>query len=127
MSLNVKLLRQVQKKILAEPAQFEMSQWFTNNTGWEIPNCGTAACIAGWTIAVSKKKKPSEFLNAADIQNTARKLLGLDFEDDEWALFSVSSWPLKYQNRFYRTQSLKMRARITVQRIDAYIKEHTKK
>lgn len=123
MSLNVKLLRKVRDKILAEPDQFEMSQWFTQSTGWKIPNCGTAACIAGWTIAVSNRKKPSEFLTARNIQDTALELLGIE-DQDGWDLFSVSSWPKKYMDRFFVTPSRRGRARITAQRINAYIKEH---
>ncbi len=125
MSLNVKLLRRVRDKILKEPLQFEMSQWYTLALDHPIPNCGTAACIAGWAIALAEKKSPAACYDTNNIQGKAMRLLGI--EDDPWKLFAVSSWPIRYQNQFYNTGSLKVRARIAARRIDAYIKEQLSK
>jgi hypothetical protein len=56
--MNIKLLREVQKRILNEPKQFQMSNWFIFNK--DIPNCHTAACICGWVATIASKcKKPS--------------------------------------------------------------------
>jgi hypothetical protein len=55
--MNTKLLLRVKARILKEPKQFQMYAWFLNNPT-EIPNCGTAACIAGWVISLGTKHKP---------------------------------------------------------------------
>lgn len=56
--MNVKLLRRIIKAIKKEPGQFDMRSWFTRQRG--IPNCGTAACIGGWAVALTKRANPEK-------------------------------------------------------------------
>ena len=56
--MNIRLLRRIQKQILKEPRQFHMEGLYTNNLPWKIPNCGTAACIFGWGIALKAELSP---------------------------------------------------------------------
>ena len=66
---TVNLLRKVQKQILLEPRQFDIQHWFTmfpkNVT--RVPNCGTAACIAGWAIAFGEAESRNRYKQMARI------------------------------------------------------------
>lgn len=65
--MNTKLLRRVQKAILAHPDQFEMwllfqpTLYFNHDplALYTMPagGCGTAACIGGWAIHLAGKHK----------------------------------------------------------------------
>lgn len=133
MALNVKLLRQVKRQILKEPAQFVMDLFFAQKEDipWtsdlersEIPNCGTAACIAGWTVALSQKKKPVDAQGLAwDDAEVASEHLGLD-NGQGAELFYTENWPQELRDQFFASRTLKGRARVAARRIDAFIKEH---
>lgn len=97
--MNVELLRRVQKQILDEPRQFDMDGWFTQSIwrGKAIPNCGTAACIGGWAIALSKRMTPSEAsLSTTRIEETASRILDLTYGEAK-RLFMFARWPLQFQ------------------------------
>lgn len=55
--MNVELLLKVKDQILKEPRQFVMESWFRLSIR-DIPNCGTAACIGGWGIAIEFNENP---------------------------------------------------------------------
>ncbi len=140
--LNVKLLRKVKKHILAEPKRFVMwalvqrkdetqLQFMSDGLGdafVDFAPCGTAACIAGWTVlledGMKTKKKDSR------IWSRAAKLLGLD---DRWRkgeapqtskLFETGEWPKKLEARYNRAKTQKTRVKIAAERIDQFIKEY---
>jgi hypothetical protein len=131
MSLNVKLLRQVKQKILSEPRQFMMGWYFTKEGEQivltdlprrTIPNCHTAACIAGWTVACANGYSPSKARDKVmSVGDEARMFLGIDITN---GLFVVSGWPKKYQDAWYRAKTHKARAQVAARRIEAFIKEH---
>jgi hypothetical protein len=89
--LNVKLLDKVLKHVSAKPERFDMGSW----VHWSsYAPCGTAACIAGWTVilaAGNTKKNRREFVEKADelrggadrnfFFKKARKILGLTFQE----------------------------------------------
>lgn len=116
--MNVRLLRRIQKQILKEPRQFYQDAWFERAEG--IPNCGTAACIAGWAIALSKKMTPAKAIGKfKDPSKFGRRLLDLEKEQSE-KLFYRENWPSKY-GRLYSSSSIKEKARTAVKRIDRFI------
>ena len=56
-----------------------------------VHECGTAGCVAGWTVALERGVKPGEDLAGADslwmnIGPRARQILGLT-DPEAWALF----------------------------------------
>lgn len=137
-ALNIELLDKVKEAILAEPAQFVMGELFSDrllNTectcgchedGWDlarkIPNCGTAACIAGWTVtlhmgltpAAARKVKDDPWVRAA-------RLLGIH-GPGMWdaKLFEVSQWPSDLEERWHAEKSLEGRAGIAAERIERF-------
>lgn len=122
--MNVKLLRKIQKHILAEPKRFIMGTKivsgepgtpirgyavrpcdFNNRNPYEqaqtFAPCGTAACIMGWG-----------------------DMLGASQEDrDMWnPLCSASTWPKKFADPYAKAKTPLARARIASARIDHFIK-----
>lgn len=91
--LNVRLLRRIQRHILAEPRRLDMASWAYHCVGTkkelaalEMPSCGTRACIAGWAVALgspAKKTRQRAMLgdDSVDYYKVAKRLLGLT--DDE--------------------------------------------
>lgn len=129
--MNVRLLRRVQKQILKEPRQFDMDDYFaTKRTlGRNVPNCGTAACIAGWAIALSHPtRKPRDVASCYYPAETAGKLLELPGCNDSYndhlclnSLFLVDSWPLKFKESYNAAKTFTAKAKIAAKRIDHYI------
>jgi hypothetical protein len=136
--MNVKLLRRIQKHILAEPRRLEMSMWvrkgkpeidsYQSDSGYvTYPQCGTAACIGGWALIISKKTVNNNGLNTG---NRAAQLLGIPAMNGTDAeilspsdkLFHVSDWPAKYEQAYHHAKSARGRARVAVRRIDHFIK-----
>lgn len=119
--MNTRLLRKVQKAILAEPAKFDMDFYFARSG--ESP-CGTVACIAGHAIALTKKFRklrcglnPRVRFNAADI---AQGALGLNYEG-AWNLFHLDDWPSKYRRGYLNAKSARGKTRAAARRIDHFI------
>lgn len=111
-SMNVKLLRAIQRRIKKEPRQFFMDWYLKKNS--RIPNCHTAACVAGWAVTLTtiKSKKPGElveqvrrggggnsfgdFGDEISIWQPAREYLGLN-DTQSRRLFVEDYWPAKFQ------------------------------
>jgi hypothetical protein len=98
--LNVRLLRRIQKQILKEPRQFQMPRMFDYRPA--IPNCGTAACIAGWAYTFSLKNATPERARQSAVRlvrtsalDIAQEKLGLDIYQAH-RLFNYSQWPFKF-------------------------------
>ena len=120
--INVRLLRRIQKQILKEPRQFQMAAWFTTLGVDDIPNCGTAACIGGWAMALKRNWNPK----TADERTVheysdAKKALGLD-DIKGGRLFIFGEWPQQYQRVGKHKAGTKAFARQAVRRIDHFIK-----
>jgi len=137
----VKLLRRVKRHILAEPKRLDMNQWVKPSR--QSP-CGTAACIAGWTVLlsgpeekiaeVSKTRTLYEANEAAiggfgvGIGERARQLLGLTYEQSV-RLFHVKAawvngvWPTEFARRYTSTKTTKAeKAKVAAERIDHFIR-----
>lgn len=145
--LNLRLFERVKKNILKEPKQFFMDGLFGSIDGLgdfnedlpsEIPNCGTAACIAGHALFLnSKKKKISEVDDPSTHGklDEAAELLGIvDYDgnaDTSLAeeLFLAYRWDKdlfdKYK-RFTEQGKWTARAKVAVKAIDRFIKTYNK-
>lgn len=99
--MNTRLLRRIQKQILKEPRQFVMDAFFSrmrydNKT---IPNCGTAACIAGHAVSISHRLTPEQSIRRfAYPAAAARTALELDREQGN-NLFYFEQWPRQFRKR----------------------------
>jgi hypothetical protein len=141
MKRNIKLLKQVRDTILKYPDQFYMDDWFSNlNQIEDKPSrCGTAACIAGWSLALSKeafKKKPSttqDYFSGCTtsfINREARKALGLN-QKQGLRLFLREMWPDRFKFKYseliekvwdHKPIKPKQFAKVAASRIDYFIK-----
>ncbi len=115
--MNTKLLRKVQKQILKEPRQFHMQEWFSRYVPWEIPNCGTAACIGGWAVCLATKSTPGDLTRLWRDTIDPDKVLDLSGEEGD-RLFLESQWPA----RFKGGKTPEIRAERAAKRIDHFIK-----
>lgn len=143
------ILEEVKKRILAEPKQFVMASYFSLNLENEIPhtfpsgeaeekwiethlpndisipNCGTAACIAGHILCIKEEKKPknamledgffiefkvSEFLNVSQVYTNK--------------LFDLYRWPVEFRDKFNAAPIASMeRAQVACEMIDWWMKD----
>lgn len=116
--MNTKLLLKVKAAILAEPLKFDMSSYFRKKQ--ESP-CGTAACIAGHSIAISRKyKKLKAGLNIIFGKNIAVKALDLDWYEAD-VLFYLSGWPSRFRQRYIKAETPEARSKAAADRIDHFI------
>lgn len=133
--LNVKLLRKVQKFILAEADRFDMGHWLgpaSESYGLLKPACGTVCCIAGAVYAIENKldlKKGYETLPSAyETRKFACQALGFDVPDENSCLYPDNSlflqtyWPKRYQTAYTTAVTQSGRARAAVRRIEHFIK-----
>lgn len=124
--LNVKLLRKIQKHILAEPKRFIMGWWNEKSSPGEplndfemcstIPKCGTAACIGGWALILSGENPDL----MRSVSKAAGALLGIE-NDAANRLFDSYAWPNRFR-RFRELKSPAARVKVAVARIDHFIK-----
>jgi hypothetical protein len=135
--MNTRLLRRVQKQILAEPDRFDMADFFTGdivvsaevtayNQVMSVPKmekgefCGTTACIAGWVLIFSGRR----VRNGQFIGKQAAKVLELP-EDKEAnttvRLFNEKNWPPRLRAAFNRTKTARGKAKVAARAIDDFI------
>jgi hypothetical protein len=136
--MNVKLLRKIQKHILAEPRRLNM-EWIATAAREvavdKIPPCGTICCISGWASVLSR---PSVKLRVVEhfLYNPKNKKsyaardgmekLQID-QDQGLRLFYVSYWPPMLRNRFWDSKGNKqLEAALAVERIDLFIESEGK-
>jgi len=130
---SVQLLRKVKTQILREPKQFVMDHFFSDAQNLSkldipraIPNCGTAACIAGWVTAISLRKSPRDTqMDATFASDYAQDILGLS-NNEVLRLFYVASWPRKFESRWWKAKTVEGRAKVAADRIDAFIEGQKK-
>lgn len=126
MAVNRDLLLKVKEKILAEPGQFIMEDIFatseqigyTSDLPREVPNCGTAACIAGWAVSLAIEANPKAGEKAwerLEVRHT--EVMGITRERFDTLCF-VYGWPRGYADRWRSTRDLTERAKIAAQVID---------
>lgn len=137
-TLNVDLLRRVQKHITAKPRRLVMRYLVVhknpsvhNPSGVEgshfhgdvdnqvFADCGTAACIAGWTLILSGREPFKADNEAQNDATTAAKLLGLTYGEDN--LFFLCDWPRKFAAPYEKAATATKRAKIAAARIEHLI------
>lgn len=104
-----------------------MRKFFSRNSRFTIPNCGTAACIAGWAVTLVKKTNPANCYKG-DTWDAAAEALGLDGRwhsgnlpsTNSGKLFWMDEWPKQYK-KDCKEGSVAF-ARNAVRRIDHFIK-----
>jgi hypothetical protein len=118
--MNTELLLRVKAAILEEPNKFDMGMWF------EDAACGTTACIAGWSVALSENLKDLRdgfsFWGKLDgtISGHAAKAIGVD-ELTADKLFYTNNWPEDLERLFNNAHSTEERAKVAADRIDHFI------
>lgn len=122
--MNVKLLRQVQKFLLAEPRRFDMGEWITSLAYADgvlaNPPCGTALCIAGAAYAISSKLKLDHTcVESVVVSRGAVEALQLEGPSP---LFFVCDWPEKFRTKYHNAETPLQRAKVGVARIEHFIK-----
>jgi hypothetical protein len=127
--MNVELLRKIENHILEEPKRLFMPAFvrrqeygdslFATNTlvAREYPECGTAACIAGWAVFLNENLKS---LNSPEIMFKACALLQIT-TDEGRRLFLPQEWPLQFK-RGGTGDGEPETAEVTVDRIEHFIK-----
>lgn len=120
--MNVKLLRKIQKAILAEPRRFEMTRWVqkVEANGPDDPPCGTTACIAGFADMLTN---PEIFLKSLDnlnlkirLQYRAQAALKIS---NKQATKLFETWP-----GYNRLKTPMGRAKWAVRKIERFIKSN---
>lgn len=112
MTRNIELLTKVRDLVAADPTKLDMGIWALvpydlvqlNDGGMAKVTCGTTACIAGWAVQLggSKLLVTEQDLRdgvysagscvagngrVVDIENHARKLLGLTQDEADYLFF----------------------------------------
>jgi hypothetical protein len=137
--LTIRRLRAIKKQILKEPRQFVMRGLFeclhstidedgygVNSRQATVPNCGTAACIAGWacTLYLRPRLNPA-IANAitsrseSEPWDDAKRLLRADENQCQW-LFLFEHWPPQFKK--HRKEGTAAFARQAAARIEYFIK-----
>ena len=139
--MNVKLLREVEKRILAEPRRFDMMTFGTKLNkrtiralGKQAPPCGTVACIAGHVDWMAHPRLFAASVALGDYDDSivkrAAKELGLGFElsqdTNAGRLFFDNEWPEKFQAALAEAKTPLQRAEVAVKRIEHFIKTNGK-
>ena len=139
--MNVKLLRKVEKRILAEPRRFDMMTFGTKLNkrtikalGKQAPPCGTVACIAGHVDWMAHPRLFAASVALGDYDDSiverAAKELGLVFDPSQdtnaGRLFFDNEWPEKFQAALAEAKTPLQRAEVAVKRIEHFIKTNGK-
>ena len=109
--MNVRLLRKVQRAIVANPEEYDQSSY-----------CGTACCIAGWAVRLNDKISSLNGRWPGEVSAEAKSLLKLDTDQYERLCAFASGWPDKYAVAYYSAETKKKRARVAFLRINHFIK-----
>ena len=113
-TLNVRLLRRVARRLLADPRRYDQSLYFFRSS-----TCGATGCIAGWAVHLSEDTAAG--LNS--FYARASRLLGLS-EDQANNLFSrypERGWPQPFAARWSRAKSRRGQAQVAHDRIEHLI------
>jgi hypothetical protein len=146
--MNVGLLQQIRREILAEPMKFNMGGWgvmpmandrsyrisidfYENLTPEDVDRfrrdtetvprhgyCYTTACIGGWATLLSAQEHQ---IRMSSTYEAAREVLELDTEAS-YRLFLIEQWPEPFKSEYEsRTATPRERAEAAALRIDRFI------
>lgn len=127
--MNKELLTRVMKAIKKHPLNTEMVlHWVTHED--TVSPCGTAGCIAGWTVAEARlrnlRNSPRAGPGSSLVEKQAAFLLGLEPAQAN-RLFMVGQWPKEFRERHgedeaYDEDVRLHRSKVVVERIEHFIK-----
>lgn len=140
--MNVELLKRVAEVIVARPSDFQMRFVATDaNMGSEPlwgeedrllfspeESCGTACCIAGWTIALSGDGDPNNVDGSSGVKGMriASELLNIDASQAN-RLFVDYNWPRdNYRLPYWDATTDAERAKVAYDRIHHFIQTEGK-
>jgi hypothetical protein len=138
LNINVRLLRRIEKEILAKPEKFDMRDYarpvgvghedwanraYTEQDSFEL--CKTTACIAGWADLLQNRR-----CSIYGIASRAIEILGLTYEQaDRLFYLGVQThdehWPEQFERPYLKAIKKKKwadAAQIAVERIEHFIK-----
>lgn len=141
LNINVRLLRKIQKRILADASSFNMMSWveWAHGGPTEPPTddhpCFTEACMAGWAVFLDRGTLKR--LKRESLPERARKALGLTVPQASRLFLPFSSsyfykwpkadagWPIEFQSKlvrypFGRAERV-ANAELAAERIDHFI------
>lgn len=130
--MNVRLLREIQKAVLEDPARLDMNvglctaKYYREKFKDDGPRCGTVGCIAGHAVALAGTPNiPTQGIRAwhcyDGIEQEALHLLDLERAQGN-RLFHSVKWPEKYQDALNcATYGTAEYAQVTSDRIDHFI------
>lgn len=121
--MNKELLLKVADAIEANPAHFDMDDFFQNT------ECGTTACIAGWALFLEsgKEKYDEFFLNHAnwttDYGQKLGEAVGIPYYTEEFDhLCMVESWTnTKLRRAYKQAVRPKTKAKIAAQYVRWFV------
>lgn len=137
--MNIKLLRKVQKHILAEPRRLNMNRFgelLDEDTLAELgkfaPPCHTQACIGGTACWIERPRIFNRLLKEdeeTEIAHRAQKLLGLTSDEADRLFYFAEMrhespdnfWPAKFQDAYEAAKTPIAKAKIAAKRIDHFI------
>lgn len=136
--MNTELLRKVEKRLLKQPARFNMRYFGAVALGINslrdmltVPVCKTQACIAGETLLAAGldkiDKKNGGFVNGVDIAERAQEALGLNYDQAERLFYFQEwssggrGWPSQFRNAYDEAKTPAARAKVAVDRIEHFI------
>jgi len=124
---TIKMLREIKRRILAEPRQFDLHSWFFHDPE-AIPNCGTSACIAGWAITIAHNTNPEKASELIDAKGGPKdpflegeQALGIT-DIQGYRLFLHENWPAPFDDQYQRYVRPLNKAKVACARIDHFIK-----
>jgi len=79
--------------------------------------CGTAGCIAGWTVVIGDKISAPSL--ACDVRYRAKELLGLEYCGN---LFYPDRWDYPYREQYAAAQSVAGKGKVAARYIEHFIK-----
>ncbi len=142
--MNTRLLKRVRDKILDNPTQVNMDQWYApyNGTGQgAVEGCGTAGCVCGWALALHDKKTLAQERNfirrkhpkttnwqtqISTMERLGRKVLGLTKAQANRLFYSqYGDWPKDLCEKLWDADNFGTQedyAHVVADRIDRFIK-----
>jgi len=100
--LNVKLIREIQAAMRAEPFDVDMSDWFKGDAH-NLSSCGTVGCIAGFACFCADREPDEDLAQfyrrvICGFGENAELLLGLT-DTQAKHLFFVCAWPQPFRDQ----------------------------
>lgn len=97
------LYNRVIEHILEEPKRIDMCDWVVPQScvkGGRLPECGTVACFAGWTVAIANNWDYETLIQKRfSISSMAEEALGITRQQ---AVTLFGAWPSDWLDKLYQ-------------------------